>query len=159
MLGHYGKLGHSHSHAHALRQKNSNKKGETLTEKMKKFSDWKTQINQKNTRKLNWYVLRLRGLSQSEENKCLNFIVFTSIYSHFIEKDLCRWQNISVKFPFALLVYLFFSSGDILIFFGKSSPFYSYLHTVYILYLRKYNAFKIRVCIRFKYKLESAVHQ
>jgi hypothetical protein len=58
---------------------------------------------------------------------CHHYSVFTYIYSLVIEKDLCEYRNISVKFLCALLVYLCLSSRDLFIFSVRVSPFYSYL--------------------------------
>ena len=43
------------------------------------------------------------------------YCVFTYIYSHLIDRDLCESQNVSVKFICALLVHLCLSSGDLFI--------------------------------------------
>ena len=49
------------------------------------------------------------GLSQLKENKFKR----PHIYPLLIEQDLCECQNISIKFPFTLLVYLSLSFRDI----------------------------------------------
>ena len=53
------------------------------------------------TRELDWNVLTLAEvfLNQKRINVCHTFILF------WLKKDLCECQNISVKFPCALLVY------------------------------------------------------
>ena len=93
--------------------------------------EWKTQINQRNTQKLIWYVTTLflnqRGINMWTHSKDGTtwlhlYGVFTYI-SRLIEKDLYESRNISFKFPCALFVYLCLSSGDLFIFFSKMSPF------------------------------------
>ena len=89
----------------------------------------------KNIWKLNWYVstLIVVFLNQKRINKsmwtcCKNghvahlYCMFTYIYCLLIEKDFCEWQNMLLKFPCALLVYLCHLSGD-LHFFSKSFPY------------------------------------
>ena len=44
------------------------------------------------------------------------YSMFTDISFLLIKKDLCDSQNISIKFPHALLVYLYISSFDLFIF-------------------------------------------
>ena len=65
------------------------------------------------------------------------FTVFTYIYFLLIVKDLCESQNISVKFPCAIVVYLCLSSGD-LILSVTVFPFYSYFCVLISLSLSTY---------------------
>ena len=65
-----------------------------------------------------WHQL----LSRSLPNGCLSWVsrrlgreLFTlPLYAYFllIDKELCKSQNIAIKFPFALLVCLYCSSGN-----------------------------------------------
>ena len=51
------------------------------------------------------------------------YCVFTYIYSHLMEKDICDCRNISVNF---LCVYVCHSSRDLFIFLVRVSSFFSY---------------------------------
>ena len=55
--------------------------------------------------------------------KRINFCEQTYVYSILIEKDFCEFQNVSVKFPCALLVCLCLSSGDLFFLFVNNFPF------------------------------------
>ena len=81
-------------------------------------------------------ILMYRCISQSEESGCVwthsnitwhhLYCVFVYIYSFLIEKDLHKCWNISVKFPCALLVYLYLSLEDLFVFSVRIFPLYSY---------------------------------
>jgi hypothetical protein len=61
------------------------------------------------------------------------FVVCSHIYSLLLEEDLCECQNISAKFPCVLLVYLYLSSGDFLVF-SVSFPLFIPIFVLHIGY-------------------------
>ena len=97
-----------------------------LTEKNGEISRWKAQINQQSTWKLNSYVCE-----------------HTYIYSLLVEKDLCEFWNISVKFLCALLVYLCLSLGDLSILLVRFPFLYSHFCAIGNLALSLWSSLKL----------------
>ena len=77
----------------------------------------------------------MEGTNKLQEHAVSCILCVHIIFYLLINRDLCENRNVSVKFPCALLVYLHFSSRDLLIFSLRVSPFRSYFCVIRTLVL------------------------
>ena len=72
----------------------------------------------------------LMFLSSSKLSRGAIYTVYPHIYFLLIEKDFREYRNLSVRFPWAIFLYLCLSCGDLFIFSVTISPFYPYFCVV-----------------------------